>query len=437
MDAPIFIVGAPRSGTTLLASMLAGHSRIACGPETQFFNKCSPKRLQWAVRDPQWPKRATELVVTLTLADQSVHELFGHTAADIHSFLTTRLPSEQAILESLTYLYAKKRNKVRWAEKTPNHLLHLPTLRRLYPHSPIIRIMRDPRDSALSMQQLPWASRSVSANGYLWTAWFRASQPFFETDTRTLTVLYEDLVADPQAVLRQLCDFIGETFEPAMLETQRHGSAVASPNETWKASNSQKLNTGRAQAWQRELDVTQQTLLGFCCLEGIEAFGYPVPKRPNRDLNGFPMTRRSIEAHERKLQELATQGIHVRASAHPLHHSDLIVLPNLTGSRKRQLKTLVDIGTVLFVRRLRGLSTTYLKPQGDRGILQSLMNGFTRSLARPYTVTRTPKSVMRQPLRLPTTAQAALSKNPRLSTRRYLHPSISTRAPRAEQKKQT
>ena len=111
--APIFVVGAPRSGTTLLASMLAGHSRIACGPETQFFNKLSPAQLEAAVADRAWPERAVQLVGSLTLAGQAVVTLFGHTGRDVRAFLASREPSAGALRESLTELYAHNRGKAR------------------------------------------------------------------------------------------------------------------------------------------------------------------------------------------------------------------------------------------------------------------------------------------------------------------------------------
>ena len=53
---PIFIVGAPRSGTTLLSAILGSHSRIACGPETQFFSKLNLPALSSAAEDSYWPK---------------------------------------------------------------------------------------------------------------------------------------------------------------------------------------------------------------------------------------------------------------------------------------------------------------------------------------------------------------------------------------------
>lgn len=170
MDTPIVVVGAPRPDTTLLASMLARHSRIACGPETQVFNKLSPERLQAAFDDPAWPNRAVKLVLLLTPWRVKPSPGCSDTQDATCGTFWRRASPTRALLESLTALPARKRGKARWAEKTPNHLPHLPTLRRHYPDARVVRIVRDPRDSALSMRQPPWASRSALANAYTWSA---------------------------------------------------------------------------------------------------------------------------------------------------------------------------------------------------------------------------------------------------------------------------
>ena len=387
---PIFVVGAPRSGTTLLASMLAGHSRVACGPETQFFNKLSEKRLLRAARDPRWPNRAVELIKSLTLAEQPVHTLFGHTPEELRTFLKAREQSVGAMLEALTALYAAKRNKPRWAEKTPNHLLHLPRLRRHYPDAPIVRIVRDPRDCALSMQKLPWASPSALANSYLWEAWFRQSQPFFERDANTFTLRYEDLVAEPERALRRLCAFVGEPFETGMLETRKTGHSVASPNETWKASNVRTLDASRAGVWTRELDAATQEAVSYSCLAGLETFGYPCPRYPSRAVRAYPLDRHAAETHEAAMLQAVRHGVRIQGSPRPWQEQELLILPSAGGSHKRRLQKLIHLGALLIVRRLQGKTTYYLHPEHLRpereagSWVQSAALGLSRRLGRRY-----------------------------------------------------
>lgn len=386
-DAPIFVVGAPRSGTTLLASMLAGHPRIACGPETHFFNKLSPGHLRAALADRAWPDRAVQLVLSLTLAGQAVTELFGHSERDLREFLAAREPSTGALLESLTALHARKRGKARWAEKTPNHLLHLPAIRRHYPGAPVVRIVRDPRDSALSMRQLPWASPSALANAHLWSAWFSASQPFFRSDARSFTVRYEDLVHEPEGVLTAVCGFIGEVFEPGMLEFTQTATDVSSPKETWKAGNARTLDAGRTERWRQEPDPTLRRALSYTCREGIGAFGYPCAETPKATVRAHPLGPRTAEAHESTLLRAAAQETQFCEAERPSTEAGLVFLPAEGGPRRTRLKTLGAAATLLCSRRAAGLSTYYLRP-GHVGWTGYLTLALCRLLAEPYAPVR-------------------------------------------------
>ncbi len=320
------------------------------------------------------------MVTSLTLANQPVAELFGHSEHDLQKFLAARDPSVGAILESLTTLYADKQGKPRWAEKTPNHLLHLPTIRAAYPKAPIVRIVRDPRDSALSMRQLPWASPSALANGFLWTAWFNESQSFFERDLNTLTVRYEDLVSAPETVLTEICNFIGETFEPGMLAIQKTGKSVSSPNESWKASNTCALDPSRTQLWQRQLNPAWQRALSRTCAGGIEAFGYPAPARPEVTLSSYPLTLRAVETYEANLLDLLAAGVQLEPGR--LQATELLLLPSLAKGKKT-LFDLFKVGRLLLVRRAKG-QTTYYLPPNRLSWAERLLNALCQTLATPY-----------------------------------------------------
>ena len=179
---PTFIVGIPRSGTTLLSTLLASHSRISCGAETHFFPylEANYQQLSSVLQDRHWPHRATDFVTNLTVENYRVHNLFGVDVQAVYDFLVKRRPSLQALLESLTVQQMLANQKQLWVEKTPNHILHLAMMRRLYPAAKVVRIVRDPRDSALSMaDRLPWASDFALDNAYLIQDWHRKSRHFF------------------------------------------------------------------------------------------------------------------------------------------------------------------------------------------------------------------------------------------------------------------
>ena len=94
-------------------------------------------------------------------------------------------------------------------------------VRRYYPSAPIIRIERDPRDVALFLPNVPWRSSSFVAAVLQWQCLDELGASFFETDHNCLTLRFEDLVMNPESELRRLCDFIGEQFEPSMMNTSQ------------------------------------------------------------------------------------------------------------------------------------------------------------------------------------------------------------------------
>ncbi len=232
-DAPVFVVGVARSGTTLLSAMLSAHPRLDCGPESRFFARYRhlDDRARARILDPAtWPRPAVDFVASLRNQGHPVTELFGLTTAEIGTYLAGCAPSTEALLESLTVLHAQRAGKARWVEKTPRHLLMTDILRDGWPEARIVRIVRDPRDVALSLARMPFAKDSVVGNLVRIDADDRASRDRIENDPRAMTLRYEDLVTEPERELRRLCDFIGEEYAPSMLDSR--GSAAAWPPST-------------------------------------------------------------------------------------------------------------------------------------------------------------------------------------------------------------
>ena len=157
---PVFVVGGPRSGTTLLAAMLAAHSAFDCGPETHCLSRWSrlgPRERARILDRRDWPVRATALRV-----QPHAREAPGPRAVrpdgvrDVRAWLASRPPTLASLLESLTEQRADARRAPRWVEKTPRHL-EVPELdrRRRGRDARIVRIVRDPRDAAVSLTRVP------------------------------------------------------------------------------------------------------------------------------------------------------------------------------------------------------------------------------------------------------------------------------------------
>lgn len=273
-EAPIFVVGAPRSGTTLLAAILASHERLTCGPETTFFLKIPEEELRKCVADEAWPRLAVERIWDVHLTGQRVASLYGVSRDDLETYLSARQPSVGAMLGAIVDQRRLARGAQRWIEKTPNHLLSLDQILDAFPDAKIVHIVRDPRDVARSMRSLPWASSHVLGNAWLWRDWYRRSGSARSSHSASIfTVRYEDLVTDPEVVISAICDFIGEVFTESMLHPEHSADDVTTPAEEWKRGNRSSLSASRALAWRANPNEFDTAVSRLCASE-IDELGY-------------------------------------------------------------------------------------------------------------------------------------------------------------------
>ena len=381
---PIFVVGAPRSGTTLLAATLTSHSQIDCGPETQFFNKLDARQLGAAVRDRHWPGKAVHLLGSLTLAGQPVQALFGLGEQDLINFLKSRTPSVGAMLEALTAQRATRSGKHRWAEKTPNHILHLDLIRREFPDAHIVRIVRDPRDSAQSMRKLDWASQSVLANCYTWRDWYQASEDFFDRDHLCKTVFLEKLIREPEKQMSALCEFLRTDFEPGMLKRQTAAS-VMSPKEWWKSDVSKPLRSDRVFTWKQDLAGDVATAASVICHAGISALQYEARGTVTDTRHVYKLDPGTIEENEHAIITAAKAGVEPVQSKSALRPDVLIVLPRPKRPPLPAIRSITKLVLILMLRRLIGRRNILLRRRSSAARRWSQVSAsITRILGRTY-----------------------------------------------------
>lgn len=306
-NAPIFVVGVPRSGTTLLAAVLGAHSRLSCGPETHFFSELSEQQLSTGVKG--WPSQAARYVHSIRHLENTVVENYRLSAADVSSFLRSKAPSVSAMMAALTEQYMQRAGKQRWVEKTPDHLPYVTDIRRHFPNSPVIRIVRDPRDVALSLMAVPWGASTFYEALGRWLAFDAASEGFFGTDPLVYTLRYEDLVGAPQQTARKLCDFIGEDFEESMLCTSGSAASVNPMAEPWKQKVSKPIDAASCGRWRSALSTTERALVE--CLVGnrLGDFHYERDHYEARYVSLFP--RAAVGAYPALMEYLLQSRLRI------------------------------------------------------------------------------------------------------------------------------
>jgi lauroyl/myristoyl acyltransferase len=168
---PVFILGCPHSGTTILARLLGNHP-------------------------------------SLMNAERGETRLFSRPAGEIESVLQRW---DRGCLEA---------GKRRWVEKSVAHTFVIPWLVAARPRARFLISMRDGRDVFCSLKKRRGAYRDVNA---LIDQWIYANLAALQhrDDPRFLLVKYEDLVSDPEATLTRACRHVGEDYAPELLEYWR------------------------------------------------------------------------------------------------------------------------------------------------------------------------------------------------------------------------
>ena len=199
------IVGVPRSGTTLLRLMLDRHPQLAIPPETWFLADLAALIGQ--------PGVGVDVLLD-TIMEPDTWPDFGLSAEALRAVLVPGDPSAAA--RAFFRLYADRHAKPRWGDKTPTD--EIEAIERLLPEARFIHIIRDGRDVAASLRKMWFApSEDVGELASFWRGRIERTRAGGERVGHYLEVRYEDLVTEPEPVLRRICAHVDLVFDQAML----------------------------------------------------------------------------------------------------------------------------------------------------------------------------------------------------------------------------
>jgi hypothetical protein len=271
-DRPIFVVGCPRSGTTMLQLMLHAHPRIALPPESRFLLPAYRRRHEFGDLAEPGQRRALGEWITGTAHFDDL----GLDRAAVVEAITAAPPTLGSALGTVFKMYADRFGKPRWGDKRPAYLRSLPVIRRLFPDAQIINIMRDGRDCVASLKETPWSPQDF---GELVDCWARSADASlraarsYPADTYH-QVRYEDLVAEPDTHLRAICEFLGERFDPAMARPSELAAVAVPEYKTWHALTRSEVTTARVSSWQQRLTAEEIARCEAVFGDRLTRFGY-------------------------------------------------------------------------------------------------------------------------------------------------------------------
>jgi hypothetical protein len=300
----IFIVGVPRSGTTLMRMVLGMHSRIAIADENHFLGH------PWPWLDGSWsPARIGSLetdddvrrLVDRFTSDRFQRGTWFRGQSGFWRWTARRVPREElerrllagersarGVFRVLLEAYADSKGRAVIGEKTPAHFRHVDQLLDWFPDARVIHMIRDPRAVHVSelkrrsadpdtlpyriLARVPPAMRALVLLQVVRT-WAEAlnhhSRYQRSHPGRYRLVRFEDLVREPAAEIERLCAFLGVAFEPAMLE-QRVVSKGDRIGDTG-------FDAGAADRWERQIRPSDRRWIDRLLGGRIDELGYPRP----------------------------------------------------------------------------------------------------------------------------------------------------------------
>jgi hypothetical protein len=294
----LFVVGCPRSGTTMLQRMLDHHRDLAVANDSHFLPRVT-KAWTTGGEVPVDSALVTEMTDFTTRSGRTGFFKLGLSEEQVRSASASATNFREfacALYEAL----AQSRGKRFGAEKTPDYVRCIPLLHELFPWARFVHLLRDGRDVALAL--LDWARAGKGPGVYpLWSVepvavaalWWKRQVLAGRRDGRILgdelyhEVRFEDLVRTPDACLMTLCDFLHLEYDPGMLEYHQGRARLdraLSSNKAWLPPT-----PGRRE-WRTQMKQRDVALFEYLAGDVMSDVGYqldiPAPSAEIRTLAG-------------------------------------------------------------------------------------------------------------------------------------------------------
>ena len=211
-DGPVFVVGAARSGTTLLRLMIDCHPEFAIPPESHFVVTLAARRLRL--------REHSSAALEAALAHHRF-ALWKLDPGEARAHVVASRPVTYAdVMRGLFEAYASHRGARRWGDKTPGYVESLPLLDEFFPDARFIHVIRDGRAVAASVAEKPWGPPTPVSAAWWWRGRVQKGRHDGARlgPKRYLEIRYEDLVAQPRESLTSVCEFLDEDFDEAMFD---------------------------------------------------------------------------------------------------------------------------------------------------------------------------------------------------------------------------
>jgi len=254
---PVFIIGLPRSGTTLVEQILASHSAVRPGGELTFVGEWSQFLQRLCPDAAPFP----ENLARMWSAD------YRHVANLLRDYYFSRAEARGLLRPGAVF----------FTDKMPFNEMWLPLVCMAFPNAKIVRVVRHPLDVCVSMLShelthgFNCAYRIETIEQHL-CAMFDLSQHYRrELDFQEITLRYEDLVREPEQRVRQLLDHLQLPFEAACLSFHEQRRYTATPSYAQVTEKLNERSVARHRPYMQQLAPFMTQLAPWLAAWGYEA----------------------------------------------------------------------------------------------------------------------------------------------------------------------
>ena len=279
---PVFIIGYPRSGTTLVQSLLATQPGLATLHETHFFNvlareintsqgKIDPDCLDHVILNIR------ERIRLSVNAEKQIRKIVSKNG------ISSKMLFEIIIIDNLlAQVDFDKIKQLRWIEKTPDHALFIDDIYAFYPDAKFVFVLRNPEKAIISRKMhFKWSKEEewpIEKHIDRWLDSIYAVETFKEKHPESvLFVRMEDVVRDYSKEIKQICDFLGAPFEKERLTNYRNISKLTTyPWETWKKDAALDISINKVDRKTNHLSVIDRVKLNKLLAKYLDEFNYKI-----------------------------------------------------------------------------------------------------------------------------------------------------------------
>ena len=270
---PFFLLGADRSGTTLLRKMLVRDYLVAIPPESEFIRDLA----NWRAGPPPTPAEVRWLLTRL--AKHPRFESWGvappRLAEDLE--LNDRLSVFREVMAAAFKSFAELTGAAVWGDKTPSYTQKHALLHEIWPECRIVFMERDGRDVYSSVRDLPFGPNTPAAAARAWVQAVesrRAAELMYPG--RVMSVRYEDLTRNPTSTVATVANFLClATRSESPATRSREGERVDDSRASWFPKLRDKVDTSSVCRWRADMSADEVAKYMAVAAAHLGDLGYP------------------------------------------------------------------------------------------------------------------------------------------------------------------